>query len=59
MYNQTGIQSEQRHSISSGGTMSTHADTDDEESLNQSQKSDFDYFGAATNQQVPTSIMFK
>ena len=59
MYNQAGVQSEQRQSISSGGTMSSHADTDDEESLNQSQKGDFDYFGAATTQQVPTSIMFK
>lgn len=51
MYHQAGIKSGHRNSISSVGTVSSHADTDDEDSLNQSHKSDFDYFGAATGQQ--------
>lgn len=38
--------------MSSIGTVSSHADTDDEEGLGNSQKNDFDYFGAATNTQV-------
>ena len=54
MYAKAGIQSApgQRHSISSAGTVSTQPDTDDEEGLGSSHKSDFDYFGAATTQQV-------
>lgn len=46
LHNQPG----QRNSISSVGTVSSHADTDDEESLGNSQRSEFDYFGAATKQ---------
>ncbi|XP_071152410.1 protein transport protein Sec16A-like isoform X2 [Mytilus edulis] len=53
MYHNAGLQSEagHRNSMSSIGTVSSHADTDDEEGLGHSQKNDFDYFGAATNTQ--------
>ncbi|XP_052093103.1 uncharacterized protein LOC127729365 isoform X4 [Mytilus californianus] len=53
MYHNAGLQSEagHRNSMSSIGTVSSHADTDDEEGLGNSQKNDFDYFGAATNTQ--------